>query len=136
MILRASLTGSMLLILGVLLRSLVNTAVNRRILAILLLAFVAQMTMGIGLWTVGVSSEIVHWLQMVVSAVTLGSLTINTERALFPSLVATLAGFLFIAWNFPWLYFTMSAVNAVILLNIIKVWAPRRRSTAVAPPVS
>jgi eukaryotic-like serine/threonine-protein kinase len=125
---------AVVLIIGIVAREwMTRTAVNRRVFATLLLALVAQAAMGTGLWTVGVDVRIVHWLHMLLWSVVLGSLTINTERALWPSFLTTLAGFLFVAWNFEWLYFVMAAVNAVMVLNIVQVWTPRRiRRSAAA----
>jgi hypothetical protein len=106
--------------------SMLKTAINRRLYALLLFAFVAQIILTIGLRFVGTAPSTGHWLHILVWFVIIGSIVINVERGLAPAAFVT--GFVFIlAAMFPdWLYPLMALTNAFFLANVIVLWLPRR----------
>jgi serine/threonine-protein kinase len=106
--------------------SMTKTAINRRLFAALLFTFVAQAALGVGIWMAGASPELTHWLHLFLWSVMLANLAINLERALWPSALATTALFLATANQPSWLHLGMALVDALIVVNVVKVWAPKQ----------
>jgi serine/threonine-protein kinase len=107
--------------------SMLKTAVNRRLSASLLLTFVAQILVEVGFWAAGLSSAHAHWMHMAIWFAILGSVVINLERALWPSLVAVALVFVFAGFVPRAIYAGMSIANAVLVINAVAVWLPRDR---------
>ncbi|MGZ3476453.1 MAG: serine/threonine-protein kinase [Polyangiales bacterium] len=107
--------------------SMLKTAVNRRLSASLLLAFVAQIIVEVGFWAAGQSATTAHWVHIAIWFAILGSVVINLERGLWPSLVAIAIVFVAAGFFPAAIYLGMSVANAVLVINAVAVWLPRDR---------
>jgi eukaryotic-like serine/threonine-protein kinase len=105
--------------------SMMKTAVNRRMFLTLLVTFVAQTILGIGLLRFGVTPETIHWLHMFLWGSVLAVFAIHTEPGLWPAALVAGLYFIGIVGHFEYLYLGMAIVDAIIMTNLILVWSPR-----------
>lgn len=105
--------------------SMRKTLVNRRMFLSLLVTFILQTVLGIGLSRIGANAETIHWLHMFLWSAALALFAVHLERGVWPSAVVAALFFIGIVHHFEYLYLGMAFVDAVIMLNLILVWSPR-----------
>lgn len=105
--------------------SMSKTAVNRRIFALMVVTFILQTMLGIGLAQTGVATTTIHWLHVFLWSTILATMTIFLERGMWPSAVITGLFFVAVAKRLEYLYLGMAVIDAVIVANLLLVWSPR-----------
>jgi hypothetical protein len=89
-------------------------------------AAVAQLLLGLGMWIAGLDYHLTHWLNVVVWFLTTAVIAINIEPGVWPSAFFLAVLFLATARNREWIHLGTAVVNAIILINIVKVWSPQQ----------
>ncbi len=105
--------------------SMLKTAINRRLMAMLVLTFVAQTILGLGLWRAGVPVLTVHWLHLLLWSVIIAVMAIHLELGMWPSAVTTALWFVLSADRLHLLYLGMAVTDTIIVGNLLAVWSPR-----------
>jgi eukaryotic-like serine/threonine-protein kinase len=105
--------------------SMMKTAVNRRLMATLVVTFVAQTVLGLAGWQAGIPPLTIHWLHLFLWSLVLAMTSIHLERGVWPSAIVVTLWFLFSARRLEYLYLGMAATDAVIVTNLLLVWSPR-----------
>lgn len=105
--------------------SMLKTAVNRRLSAVMVITFVAQGILGLGLWQVGIDPQTIHWAHLFLWSLMLGVMAIFLEPGMWPSAVLTAVWFLVAAKRLEYLYLGMALVDTFIVANLLAVWSPR-----------
>ncbi len=102
-----------------------STVLNRRVLASVLFALVAQILLEAGAWHLGVPPIATHVLRIFLWFTVAAMMTIAVERRLWPAAVSYITGFLIASVWPQTVFYVMSATNAVLMLNSVHVWRPR-----------
>jgi hypothetical protein len=105
--------------------SLLQSAINRRLVIMMLVMLPAQSLMHIGAELGGILPATSQIYQFVFWFAVIGAITVMAERRLFPTALVYLVAY-FAAVRVPDARFLLTAaVNTVLLVNAIVIWLPR-----------
>jgi serine/threonine-protein kinase len=125
-----------LLLLGILARvtrkTIMKTAINRRLLGAIVILLVAQLALAGGMHLLGLSPTYAVVLQFLLWAVVTGLISLTVDRRLTPMAVGYFAAFVAAAAWPAERYYVMSAANLVLTLNVVAIWGRREPPAAAA----
>jgi len=109
-------------------RSMMRTAINRRVLATVAVALVSQIAMSLGGMQLGTSVHHIQIMTMFMWSAVTGMAAVTIDRRLFPAALGYLLTFgvavLFAVHTFHVLW-AMSAGHLITTINVLAIWRPR-----------
>jgi len=106
--------------------SMTKTAINRRLGGTVLMMAVAQLLLGVGMWMAGLENLTTHWLHVLVWFIVTAAVAISIEPGVWPSAILLAVLFLATARHREWVHLGTAIVNALIVVNLLKVWSPKQ----------
>ncbi len=114
--------------------SMTKTAVNRRLIATLLLTLVGQTVLGFTFLAASMPPVMAHWMHLLIWGLTLGAVAIHLERALALASIVSFSLFFAVARWPSILYPAMSFANFVSVGTMVWVWMPRGAAMFASRP--